>query len=406
MTLDTTLQGSPGSLRQVADWLRSDFGHAADAMATDVYRQRSQLASGWQGEAGEAFASRATTLASTADRMALSAGESATNLDALATALQRSQDGLEDVRADARAAGLRVDGNLIHEPTAPASPGPTPPPDATPGEVRAHQSAVADVEAYQRLVEAWNTAVRATDAYFADWSAALDDAARTWGEHDADLVGMTTDFVTAGISTTLITKLAPVLAGQAEAETALAQSLRSHAGAMVRDGHFVGGSTSNYYELLAGSDAAEARAAQYAAMADDVKLPSAISRGLGALGVLATGYAIYSDLEDGESTEQAVVSNGVGMAAAIGATAGSGALVGAAVGSVIPVAGTAVGAVVGTVVGTGVGIITSGAIDSMWENGVDDIGDVGTAITDGWHDLESDVAAVGDLAEDAWHAIF
>ncbi|KGM12887.1 hypothetical protein [Cellulomonas bogoriensis] len=79
--------------------------------------------------------------------------------------------------------------------------------------------------------------------------------------------------------------------------------------------------------------------------------------------------------------------------------------------------GTVVGAVVGTVVGAGVGIVTSGMIDSMWENGVAELGDVGTAIADGWAELTETVGDIADLAggaadwasttaRDVWDAIF
>jgi hypothetical protein len=49
------------------------------------------------------------------------------------------------------------------------------------------------------------------------------------------------------------------------------------------------------------------------------------------------------------------------------ASLGTGALTGAAIGSSVPGVGTAIGAVVGA----GVGIFTSGAIDSLFENGLD-----------------------------------
>ena len=71
------------------------------------------------------------------------------------------------------------------------------------------------------------------------------------------------------------------------------------------------------------------------------------------------------------------------------------------IGSVIPVPvmGTAVGALGGAVVG----IFASGAVDSLYKNG---IGHVGDAVKDG-------VSAVGDVAgagknviSDAWHSLF
>ena len=56
-------------------------------------------------------------------------------------------------------------------------------------------------------------------------------------------------------------------------------------------------------------------------------------------------------------------------------------------------------------VGAGIGIITSGMIDSMWENGVDNPGDVGDAIGDGWDEMTGTVGNAGDLIGDAAGAV-
>ncbi|MDH6680594.1 hypothetical protein M2284_004823 [Rhodococcus sp. LBL1] len=76
----------------------------------------------------------------------------------------------------------------------------------------------------------------------------------------------------------------------------------------------------------------------------------------------------------------------------------TGALAGAAIGTTVPGLGTAVGAVVGV----GVGLFTSGAIDSLYQNG----GDVSDAIGAGFDAVGDAGAAVGGLAKGAWDAIF
>ncbi len=63
----------------------------------------------------------------------------------------------------------------------------------------------------------------------------------------------------------------------------------------------------------------------------------------------------------GKDPVQAVAAGGGGFAASV--------VAGAAIGSIVPF--PVVGAVLGAVVGAGVGIVASGAIDSLFENGPD-----------------------------------
>jgi hypothetical protein len=81
----------------------------------------------------------------------------------------------------------------------------------------------------------------------------------------------------------------------------------------------------------------------------------------GAMALAGIGY----DIATGKDPVQAVASGGGGFLASIAA----GAATGAVVGTFVPVPG--VGTAVGAVVGAGVGIFTSGAIDSLFENGPD-----------------------------------
>lgn len=402
MPIDTHLDGRPGDLRAVASWLRGEFRSSLDTLATDSYRARSTMSDAWQGEGGTAFHGRVTTLASATDEVASSAGSSASTVDGLAASLDHALDGMTAARAKARGAGLEVDGFLIMEPD--PVPSATPPVDPTPAEAADHEAAVAAVKRYNELVAAYDAVAADVQGYLDDWRSATESAVDSWNSQDANLVGVAGNFITTGVTTPLLMKVSSVLAGEAAEQLKLASQLADHADALTPNGVLLG-DRAHYYGLLDDAKLAEARAAQAAAAAEDPKLPKGITRAGGILGVLTTGYGIHSDLEDGESTEQAVASNVGGMVAGIAAGAGTGAAVGAAVGSVVPGAGTAVGAVAGTVIGTGVGIVTSGAIDSMYENGVESIGDVGDAIVDGGEELVDTGEAIVDIGEDVIGAI-
>ena len=398
MTLETRLEGDPGALCAVSDWLSGTMGDAADTAATSALEQRSQLASAWEGSAGDAFGQRATALAKACDALHARTGRVADDINMLASALRTAQTGLAEVRREAAAAGLTVTGTVVHEPTPVARPAPLV--DGTPEEAAAHAQAVQRYEHYQELVVAWNKAVRDAEEYFEDWQQALDRAASTWRDHDADLLGLASNLLVGASSAALVSKLAPVLAGEAAEQLTMARQLAEHADDMLRDGRLLAGTADGYYDLLDRSAAADARAAQYAKAAEDPKLPRGIRAAGGALGVLTMGYGIHDDLQNGESTEQAVASNVGGTLAGIGGGAASGAAIGAAAGTVVPGAGNVVGAVGGAVVGTGVGIVTSGAIDSAFENGVDGVGDVLDAADDGIDELGDKAGDLADLGGD------
>lgn len=403
--LDTSIDGSPGSIRAVSRWLRDDFGASADDVATSVFRQRSRAASDWHGEAGAAFEARSTTLATAADAARTITGRVAAQVDDLAHALQTAQDSMSAVLSGARAGGLTVTGLIVRAPgPAPAEAGPSPAPDSPAAEHAAWQRADQAVLDHNELVEAWNAANQAAGKVFERWAQALTDAAATWQKHDTELVGVSADFLTAAAEITLISKTVPVLVGQAAEFRNQASRLRGHAEAFKGPGGTVL-DPRHYYDLLDEADDLDrVRAPQAYHDAVKFEIPKGIGRTLGILGGAATLYGIHEDIQDGESATQATVSNVAGFGASIVA----GAYIGGAIGTAIPVPvlGTVTGVVVGAVAGTVVGAFTSGMIDSVWENGMDSLGDAGGAVMDGLGAVGDTGAAVGDLAGDAWDAIF
>ena len=400
MNLETRLDGDPGAICSVSNWLSGTLGDAADSAATTALQQRSRMASAWEGEAGDAFGGRATALGKACDDLHSRTGRVADDLDMLGTALRKAQTGLAQVRREAAAAGLTVTGTVIHRPTPVAAPAPLV--DGTPADAARHEQALQRYDHYQGLVMAWNNAVEDAEEYFEDWQQALERAASTWRDHDADLLGLAANLLVGGSSAALVLKLAPALAGEAAEQLRTAEQLREHARNMLRDGRLLAGTADDFYDMLDRSSAADARAAQYAEASKDPKLPKGIRAAGGALGLLTMGYGIHDDLKNGESTAQAITSNAGGTLAGIGAGAASGAAIGAGVGSLVPVPGvaTAAGAIGGAIVGTGVGIVSSGAIDSAFENGVDGAGDVVDAVDDGIDELGDKAGDLADMGGD------
>ncbi|RSM70640.1 hypothetical protein DMH04_44310 [Kibdelosporangium aridum] len=115
--------------------------------------------------------------------------------------------------------------------------------------------------------------------------------------------------------------------------------------------------------------------------------------GLKVGGVLALAGVVYDIVATDKPVGQAIVSGAAGFSASI--------LAGAAIGTAIPipVVGTALGAVGGALAG----LLTSGAVDAIYQNG---IGTVGDAIEAGADAVANAAKAVGGALGNAWDAIF
>lgn len=138
-------------------------------------------------------------------------------------------------------------------------------------------------------------------------------------------------------------------------------------------------------------------AAEHQGRADAAK---SFSRGLKVGGAVAAPFAIAGAIDDyhnGESAAQAITSNAAGF----GASVATGAAAGAVVGSFIPVpiVGTAVGAGVGALAGTAAGAFTSGAVDSLFQNGLNEVEDIGRAAGEGWKGITTSGQALWDGAK-------
>lgn len=409
MSVDTEIQGSPAAIEGAAHWLRSSLAAELTDAADRANDARRSADGSWNSEAGDEFVGVMARARGKIDDLEGAVRTMADDLDKFAGKLRRAQEQMGDVRTEARGADLTVNGFVVEDPGA----GPVRPPDGfegTPAEVDAHNGRVAAYDAHQDKIRAYNAAsaeASRIDRYYATACRDLQDQ-YTPGQHAAWLltVGDILGDVAAGAIGVDIASKKSNLHGRAQGlldeATRMIDDLQAHPERYLKRKWF-------FFQTL---DEARLEADRLAIAGkldeaqdlldqsrrlDDARAPRYLGRFGRVLGPIGFGLGVFNDYQEGESTTQVAVSQGVstglGVAAGIGASAASGAAVGAMFGSVVPGVGTAVGAVVGTAVGAGVAIFADGAIDSLfengpdvgqaWDEGVDALADTGDAIVDG-----------------------
>ncbi|RVW05984.1 WXG100 family type VII secretion target [Rhodococcus spongiicola] len=388
MSIDTRVEGNPDSIRTVASWLRDTLAPALSEGVDELYRARNTAQSGWEGAAGDGFASRAGSSAAKAEDLVDAVTSYAQEFEDTAAELQQTHDRMREIRETASEAGLRISGDVIEEPgPAPADPGAPPAGTAaTAVAIESYNLAVIAFDRYAELVRAYEAAQRDAEAEREDWAFALQTLTNVWSTVTgkwffvaADLVNGAAGYL-AGRHVAALTEQAKFLSQEADKFLELARTAPegSPASLVYRD-------LDLSRALKEGAEEAAASALKSEATSGRIGL-----RVGGALSVASVAYDIY----DGKPVEQAVVSGAAGF----GASLAAGAAAGAVVGSAVPGLGTAVGAVVGL----GAGLFASGAVDSLYQNG----GDVSDAIGAGFDAVGDAGTAVGGLAKDAWDAVF
>ncbi len=410
MPIDTKVKGNPESIRGAAGWVRDSLASGVSEAGTQIYNARNSADAGWRGEASEAFRNKMTAGARKGDDFADAAKTMAQKFDDIAADLQRAQQEMERIRGEAAAARLRVDGETIHTPgPAPAAPGPAPTGEtATPEAVRAHVDAVTAQDAHADKVTAYQKAEREAEAARRQWEGsveALNQTTNSVGEKAwftvGDIANTTAAAAVAGKHSSILLKHSQFLLNDAKQALRHVTALHDpYTGVVVdRDAMYRNLDRAN----------ASTRAASTAAD-DAAKVRSrGHSAGLKLGGALAVGGVVY-EIVHGKDPVQAAVSGASGF----GASVAAGAAAGAAFGTIFPGAGNIVGAGVGAIVGAGVGVFTSGMIDSLWENGVGDVGDAvvdgAAAVADTGEAIKEGVVgganAVSGGVKDAWDSIF
>lgn len=348
--IDTHVAGRPADIRGAAGYLLDRLAPGVTVMADTVVDQRTTLQRGWEGEAGSAFTSRATILGRAGDDVAAAVDAMGRQIEALASILDVVQLGMAGVRAEAAASGLRLQGEVILPPVQ----GPMPVDSAQ--ETAQRDQTAAYVRARIRRDELAN-----------QWAGALTETTDFLERNAAEIAQVTADLLVAGYSAALLSRTAEVMSAQAAEKRAEAKRLARYADELtdaMRSGRLnisTGGFYDHLDDLMGGSTQAADEAADAAGAAKNPRLPGGLARGLGVLGPIAAGYGVYGDISSGESTEQAVVSQGGGLLGGIVA----GGLTGAGIGSLgFPIAGT----IVGGVAGAAAGAFADSAIDDHYED--------------------------------------
>ncbi|MGW0178648.1 hypothetical protein [Nocardia sp. NPDC003345] len=362
MGIDTRVDGDPASIRAAAGWLRDTLAGQLSISVTDLDKVRGLAESGWDGEAGDAFAAKTRNTANKANGFVTEVQKYATALDTLAGEVQQAQADMSTIRTNASNAGLTVRDQTIDKPSGD---------DAT-------------------LLAAYNTAsgaaeqVRNREGFWGStWTNMQNDVKDKWFLVIGDMINGAAGALAVKHSSMLLqsaaTASSDALKAMIEAKNAPAGTPRQ---TVYRDMDWSRQQMLKAGDLLDESGNAKTKSAKIG------------FRVGGALAVAGIAYDIYN----GKPAEQAVVSGLAGF----GASVAAGAAVGAAVGTVVPGPGNLVGAAAGTVVGAAAGLFTSGAVDSLYSDGLS----VGNAIDGGVEALESTGDAIGGGISKAWNALF
>ncbi|QNG17330.1 DUF1269 domain-containing protein [Rhodococcus triatomae] len=386
MSIETLIEGNPDSIRTASDWLRGSLATGIDTAVESIDASRSAADGGWDGEAGDNFSEKMKSAGNKGNDLSSAARESATSIDDAAAALQTAQSMMEQIRSDAAAAGLTVNGTVIEHP-GDAPPTPISPPTgdaATPAAVSAYNAAVIAAEEYARKAEAYEVAEVEAAAARSNWEEALKLLVGAFEASTTKTWFLIADMISAHANAW--TDLNPYLMGKR------AELLRIDGIKYLELARNAGPGTpaaTVYRDVDLGRQFLRQADELVDAAADSAKATDA--RGLKLGGAFAAAGVAY-DIYDGKPVDQALVSGGLGF----GASVAAGALIGTAI--PVPVLGTATGAIVGA----GVGIFTSGAIDSVFDNGLD----VGKALSSGGSAVADTTKAVGGVFSGAWNAIF
>ncbi|MCD2096853.1 hypothetical protein [Rhodococcus rhodochrous] len=378
MPIDTFIAGNPTDIRRVEDWIRTTLGTTIGNVADAAARARRIADDAWEGDASETYLGRSSEHVHAIDDLHARTSKTADVFADLSDELSRALSDMADIRARALAAGLPVVCNTIGNPP--------------PG----------DDEAAFRRTSAYQEASDAAEAVHARWSVAVATATNTWTGHPwsaSFLVSTALDYVDKNLQG----RIADLLTMQQHLQTEAIREME----------RFLSLSPDTPYDELrrlfgSAREPLDDLVATTGRLDDMASMSRTAGRAAGTIGLVAGVGLDY--FAGGESLEQAVVSNGLGLGASIAAGSAAGAMVG----SIVPGAGTAFGAVVGAAAGTVTGIFTSGAVDNLYESSTKSIGgsfsaglaEVGSAASATKELAGASIGGLARLGRGAFDAIF
>lgn len=132
-SIDLHVDADETSCRQTAERLKQ-FADGLHQHATCFHRARSESEQAWRGQAAEAFRGGVRPAGQRTDEVVDHAHKASRTMHSLADDVRTVKSRMEQARHIATTAGLTVDGDLIHEPQAPApgTPAPAPPAPSQP----------------------------------------------------------------------------------------------------------------------------------------------------------------------------------------------------------------------------------------------------------------------------------
>jgi hypothetical protein len=404
--IETDIPGRVADVQGCATWLRDLRDRTVEA--ADLQASARRVAGReWDGLAADSYGDFTKRTMVLTDTHAERIGRAADAVDDYAAHLQRVQERMRQIRAEARAGGLVVSGTVIVAPDPAVRPGPLPV-DVTPRQVDAYDAAVAayaDQEAkvllYNRLAgEVESECSRHEEWIDAHLGPAAADAEK--GEEPGALVQFLQDssgpfLIGSGLMFTersledRAKNLEKLAARNQKKAADLKRWRRSGNPARRAEAR-----APEAKERIKGWNRAAEEALEHG------KWMRLGGKALGPLGIAVDGYYGYQDIQDGKSPTGVVLSTVGGSLAAAGVVAGAGALAAAGV-VTVPVWGTALAAGAAAV---GVGW----AVSAGWDHLPDGFTDtVDNAVTGAW-DATSDAVSGGwdattDVVSDGWDEV-
>lgn len=326
MSIETKVEGNPDQITSLASWLTSSLEPAVSTSGDKLSSARKNLGSEWQGQTAEAIVSWLADAVSASDSLSTRITDIATAFTTYASILSSVRAEAECVRSDATAGGLVVSGTVVEEPKDTSDTKKTALYSSLSVRMSTAHSTLTTGQQDLRTSLASKDVDRVRNGYLIFSTVA--EFARTgapalWTVYTRNyfaaeavrLINMTGD-IRAGV----LSNLPEGVVNPANARAA--NRTLNYSRALEMKGN----------NMLSKSNT-------YTAFGKGTKAARVVKGAGGVLSVVGFVVGYWGDKQEGESNEQAAVSNLAAVAAGTAA--------GAAIGSVVPGPGTAVGAVVG-----------------------------------------------------------
>ncbi len=115
-SMDTKVEGDPGSVTKAATWLRDTLAKNLETAGNDQQDARNDARGSWEGETASSYQNVSGDILKANDKHEERVKRAATALDLYSAELQRCIDAMTEIRGRASGGGLTVSGTVIHAP--------------------------------------------------------------------------------------------------------------------------------------------------------------------------------------------------------------------------------------------------------------------------------------------------